>query len=82
MRINAVIQARAGSTRLPGKVLQELGGRSVLESVVRAARAPTHGDAVHVATARAAQATAFITNDRRVRPRAGIEIVILADLAP
>ncbi len=38
------------------------------------------GDAVHVATARTAQATAFVTNDRRVRSRAGIEIVILGDL--
>ena len=39
------------------------------------------GDALHVATARTAQATAFITNDRRVRPRAGIEIIVLDDLA-
>ena len=35
------------------------------------------GDAVHVATARAAQATAFVTNDRRVRPRTGVEVVVL-----
>ena len=44
MAINAVIQARAGSTRLPGKVLQDLGGRPVLEWVVRAARAATQID--------------------------------------
>src|ERR1035437_337143 len=50
MVINAVIQARAGSTRLPGKVLQDLGGRPVLEWVVRAARAATQIDAVIVAT--------------------------------
>jgi len=50
MRVNAVIQARAGSTRLPGKVLQDLGGRPVLEWVVRAARAATQIDAVIVAT--------------------------------
>ncbi len=50
MRINAVIQARAGSTRLPGKVLADLGGRPVLEWVVRAARAATLIDEVIVAT--------------------------------
>ena len=50
MRINAVIQARTGSTRLPGKVLEDLGGRPVLEWVVRAARAATQIDTVIVAT--------------------------------
>ena len=50
MRINAVIQARAGSTRLPGKVLADLGGRPVLEWVVRAARAASQIDEVVVAT--------------------------------
>lgn len=39
------------------------------------------GDAVHVATARAAGATAFITNDQRIRGRSGVEIVLLSDLA-
>jgi predicted nucleic acid-binding protein len=38
------------------------------------------GDAVHVATARASRATAFVTNDRRVRARSGVEIVHLASL--
>ena len=50
MRINAIIQARAGSTRLPGKVLADLGGRPVLEWVVRAARAASQIDEVVVAT--------------------------------
>jgi hypothetical protein len=36
--------------------------------------------AVHVATARAARATALITNDRRIRPRADVEIVVLETL--
>ncbi|MDQ1538246.1 MAG: spore coat polysaccharide biosynthesis protein SpsF [Actinomycetota bacterium] len=55
MRINAVIQARTGSTRLPRKVLADLGGRSVLEWVVRAARAASQIDTVIVATSTAAQ---------------------------
>jgi len=50
MRINVVIQARTGSTRLPGKVLEDLGGHPVLEWVVRAAQAATQIDTVIVAT--------------------------------
>lgn len=50
MRVVAVIQARLGSTRLPGKVLLPLGDRTVLEWVVRAARGATQVDEVLVAT--------------------------------
>lgn len=35
------------------------------------------GDAVHVATANTSTATAFITNDRRVRGRSNVEVVLL-----
>lgn len=38
MKIGAVIQARMGSTRLPGKVLRDLKGMTVLEHVVRRVR--------------------------------------------
>ncbi|WP_208608300.1 cytidylyltransferase domain-containing protein [Amycolatopsis pretoriensis] len=48
--VNAVIQARSSSTRLPGKVLRPLGGRSVLGWVVRAAAAASGVDQVVVAT--------------------------------
>jgi len=34
MRIVAIIQARMGSTRLPGKVLMPLAGREVISHVV------------------------------------------------
>ena len=38
MKTVAIIQARMGSSRLPGKVLKDLGGLPVLEWVVRAAQ--------------------------------------------
>lgn len=38
------------------------------------------GDAVHVATAKAAKATAFVTNDRRVRGRATVEVIRLDEI--
>jgi spore coat polysaccharide biosynthesis protein SpsF len=50
VRVNAVVQARVGSSRLPGKVLRPLGGDPVLSWVVRAARAASGVDEVVVAT--------------------------------
>lgn len=50
MRVVAVIQARTGSSRLPGKVLLPLLDRPVLEWVVRATRAVQGVDDVVVAT--------------------------------
>ncbi|GIL25187.1 cytidylyltransferase domain-containing protein [Actinocatenispora comari] len=49
-RILGIVQARMGSTRLPGKVLRPLAGRSVLGWVVRAARAAGTLDELVVAT--------------------------------
>jgi spore coat polysaccharide biosynthesis protein SpsF len=49
-RLIAVIQARTGSTRLPRKVLRDLGGRPVLAWVVAAARASRVCDEIVVAT--------------------------------
>jgi predicted nucleic acid-binding protein len=37
-------------------------------------------DAIHIASAKAAGATAMITNDRGIRPRPGLDIAYLADL--
>jgi len=52
-RVVAVIQARMGSTRLPGKVLLDLSGRTMLARVVRRAARAARIDAVVVATSTA-----------------------------
>lgn len=49
-RVVAIVQARMGSTRLPGKVLMDLAGRTMLERVVDRVRRADSLDAVVVAT--------------------------------
>src|SRR5712692_6172774 len=50
MRVTAIIQARMGSTRLPGKVLMDLGGETVLSRVVRRLRRASRINEVVIAT--------------------------------
>lgn len=52
-RAVAIIQARMGSTRLPGKVMADLGGRPVLDWVVRSTKTIPGIDDVTVATSTA-----------------------------
>jgi predicted nucleic acid-binding protein len=47
---------------------------------IRGAAAVGLEDAVHLATARSAGATAFVTNDRRLRSLPNLEVVYLDDL--
>jgi glutamate-1-semialdehyde 2,1-aminomutase len=49
-KVVAVIQARMGSTRLPGKVMMDLGGHRVLAWCLRAARAAPGIEDVWIAT--------------------------------
>jgi spore coat polysaccharide biosynthesis protein SpsF len=66
MRTVAIVQARMGSSRLPGKVLMDLGARTVLARVVhRVRRAALVHDTV-VATSSETQDDAVVAECRRL----------------
>lgn len=50
MKIIAIIQARMGSTRLPGKVMMEICGKPVLQHVVERVKGSEYIDKIIVAT--------------------------------
>lgn len=79
-RVVAVVQARMQSTRLPGKVLRELGGEPVLAWVLRAARAARGIDEVVVATSteRADNVVAAFAEQRGVRVVRGSQDDVLS----
>ena len=52
MKVVAIVQARMGSTRLPGKVLADVAGRPILERVVKRVSRAGSIDEVCVATTR------------------------------
>lgn len=64
-RVIGVVQARMSSSRLPGKVLRQLGGRSVLGWVLRAATAAHEVDHVVVATSTAPDDDAVVAEAQR-----------------
>ncbi|HEY0216249.1 MAG TPA: NTP transferase domain-containing protein [Cellulomonas sp.] len=80
VRVVAVVQARTGSSRLPGKVLLPLAGRPVLGWVVRAALAAPGVDEVVVATSTAPgdDAVADLAADLGVRVVRGSELDVLS----
>lgn len=67
MNVIAIIQARMGSTRLPGKVLMDLAGRTMLARVVRRVGRAASIDQVLVATADAPGDDAIVDECRRLR---------------
>jgi spore coat polysaccharide biosynthesis protein SpsF len=69
MKIAALIQARIGSTRLPGKVLMDLGGETVLGRVVRRLRRTTLIDEIVVATTCSAADHAIVRECQRLSVR-------------
>jgi spore coat polysaccharide biosynthesis protein SpsF len=60
MNVVAIIQARMGSTRLPGKVLMDLGGKTVLARVVDRLRRATRVKEIVVATTDSAADEAIV----------------------
>lgn len=66
MKTVAIIQARIGSTRLPGKVLRDLAGTTVLGRVVDRARKFREVDEVLVATSNRSADEAIVNECRRI----------------
>ena len=46
----AIIQARLGSVRLPNKVLLQINGETIIESVIKRVKRPTRINQIVVAT--------------------------------
>jgi spore coat polysaccharide biosynthesis protein SpsF len=67
MRTVAIIQARMGSTRLPGKVLKDLAGQTVLARVVNRTRRAARLDEVVVATTQESADDAIIRECERLQ---------------
>ncbi len=67
MKTTIIVQARMGSTRLPGKVLQDICGRTMLERVCRRAARAFLADELVVATSTSAQDDAIMAECRRIR---------------
>lgn len=65
MKTVAIIQARMGSTRLPGKVLKPLGGQTVLWWVVERVKASARIDEIVVATTTAPEDDAIVEEVRK-----------------
>jgi len=66
MQTVAIIQARMGSSRLPGKVLEDVSGQSVLAHTVRRAIAIEGVDRVVVATTRSCADDAIVAECQRL----------------
>lgn len=66
MRIVAIIQARMGSQRLPGKALKDIGGETMLARVVRRTRRASLIDEVIVAITKELADNILVAECRRI----------------
>lgn len=66
MKVVAIIQARMGSSRLPGKVMKTLGGDTVLAQVVKRVRNCSLLDEIVVATTDGADDIAIVAEAERL----------------
>jgi spore coat polysaccharide biosynthesis protein SpsF len=69
MKIAAIIQARMGSTRLPGKIMLDLGGETVLARVVRRLRRARLIGEIVVATTHSESDQAIVRECQRLQVR-------------
>jgi spore coat polysaccharide biosynthesis protein SpsF len=69
MKTVAIVQARMGSTRLPGKVMKDLGGETVLARVVARVRRASEVGQVVIATTREPDDDAIVDECRRLSVR-------------
>lgn len=67
MKVVAIVQARMGSTRLPGKVLKDLEGKTVLGRVVERLRRAELIDEVLIATTDVPADDAIVAECRRLQ---------------
>jgi len=76
----AFLQARMGSSRLPGKVLMPIQGQSILERAIRRLRAASIIDEVAVLTTRLDEDDVIVEESRRLDARVyrGPELDVLA----
>lgn len=66
MKVVAIVQARIGSTRLPGKVLKDLAGETMLARVVERLRHANRVDELLVATTDRPEDDAIVDECRRL----------------
>lgn len=80
----AILERYDGEIRdIPGLSVESIGPDLAGDAaVIRGVRGMSLTDAVHLASARAAGATAFVTNDRRLRGSSKLEVLYLDDLVP
>ncbi|MCL4442404.1 MAG: glycosyltransferase family protein [Firmicutes bacterium] len=60
-----IIQARMGSTRLPGKVLKDLSGKTVLEHLIDRVKQSKHIDEIVIATTLSEKDNAIVSESNR-----------------
>jgi spore coat polysaccharide biosynthesis protein SpsF len=65
MRVVAIVQARMGSTRLPGKVLMDAGGETVLSRVIARLSRAKRIDEIVIATTKLSADDAIVKEARR-----------------
>lgn len=69
MKIVAIIQARMGSTRLPGKVMMKISGKTVLEHVIARVRQSKLIDEIIIATTVKSDDDAIVEESSRLGVR-------------